>query len=132
MCNARAAMKTKWIGLGLLVMATVLAGCVTTVTNLTATTQPRNANNLYLIEYQWDTSQQSIRPSSIQPFVNIGFDTYEMRPTARMNNRWEALVPVPAGTKVVTYRFKVDYEFNRFGEPGKASKASPEYKLYIR
>lgn len=125
-------MTKKWIGLCLLLSAVLGVGCVTTLTNLTATTQPRNPNNLYLIEYQWDTTQQTIRPQSIQPFVVVGFDTYEMRPTFKMNNRWEALVPIPPDKSVITYRFKVDYEFSRFGKPGKASKASPEYKLYIK
>lgn len=125
-------MTKKWIGLCLLVSVAILAGCVTTVTNLTSTTQARNANNLYLIEYQWDTTQQTVRHDSIQPFVVVGFDTYEMRPTRRMTNRWEALVPVAADKSVITYKFKVDYEFNRFGGPGKASKNSPEYKLYIK
>jgi len=125
-------MTQKWIGLCLLLAALVLAGCVTTVTNLTATTQPRNPNNLYLIEYQWDTTQQTIRPDSVQPYVVVGFDTYEMRPTLRMTNRWEALVPVPLDKTVITYRFKVDYEYGRFGKPGKASKSTQEYKLYIK
>ena len=127
-------MTQKWIGLCLLLGALALAGCVTsTVTNLTATTQPRNSSNLYPIEYQWDTTQQTIKPDSIQPFVMVGFDSYEMRPTLRMTNRWEALVPVPAEKSVITYRFKVDYEYRRFGDkPGKASKGSPEYKLYIK
>jgi hypothetical protein len=124
-------MTKKWIGLCLLPMLFVVS-CVTTVTNLTSTTQPRNPNNLYLIEYQWDTNQKTIKPDSIQPFVITGFDTYEMRPTPKMTNRWEVLVPVPADQKVLTYRFKVDYEFARFGKPGKASKGSDEYKLYIK
>ncbi len=125
-------MTKKWTALCLLFAALSLAGCVTTVTNLTSTTQKRNPDNLYLIEYQWNSNEQAIRPDSIQPYVTIGFDTYEMRPTRKMNNRWEALVPVPASQSVVTYKFKVDYELNRFGPPGKASKSSPEYKLYIK
>ena len=125
-------MTQKWIGLCLLVSTLVFAGCVTTVTNLTATTQMRNANNLYLIEYQWDTTQQTIKPDSIQPFVVVGFDTYEMRPTLKMTNRWEVLVPIAPNKKVITYQFKVDYEYARFGKPGQASKHSPEYKLYIK
>ena len=58
-------MTKKWIGFCLMMTALALAGCVTTVTNLTATSQARNPNNLYLIEYQWDTTQQTIRPDSI-------------------------------------------------------------------
>ena len=125
-------MTKKWISLCLLMAALVLAGCVTTITNLTATTQPRNANNLYPIEYQWDTTQQTIRPDTIKPFVVIGFDSYEMQPTLRMTNRWEALVPVAPDKSSVTYRIKVDYEYGRFGKPGMASKTTPEYKLYIK
>jgi hypothetical protein len=125
-------MTQKWIGLCLLAGALFVAGCVTTVTNLTATTQPRNSSNLYPIEYQWNTTQQTVRPDTIQPYVVVGFDLYEMRPTLRMTNRWEALVPVPPDKNVITYRFKVDYEYNRFGERGKASKSTEEYKLYIK
>ena len=110
----------------------LLLGCVTSVTNLTATGQPRNSNNLYLVEYQWDTSQQTVKPDSIKPYVVVGFDTYEMRPTLKMTNRWEALVPVPPEKNVITYWFKVDYEYARFGKPGKDSKRSEEYKLYVR
>lgn len=124
-------MAKKWIALCLLT-GLVLGGCMTTVTNLTPTTEMRNPDNLVRIEYQWDTTQQTIRPESIRPFVVVGFDTYEMQPTLKMTNRWEALVPVPPDKNVINYHFKVDYEFRRFGDIGKASKTSEEYKLYIK
>ena len=123
-------MTKKWIGLCLLTV--LLAGCATTVTNITSTAQPRNPNNQYLIEFQWDTSEQSVIPDSIQPFVVTGFDTYEMRPVMRMTNRWEAYVPVSADKTVLVYSFKVDYESRGFGKPEKRSKNSQEYKLYIK
>jgi len=110
-----------------------LAGCAsTTVTNLTATTQPRNPNNLYLIEYEWDTTRQAVRPDSVKPVVISGFDTYEMRPVLNMSNRWEALVPIPANKTTLTYSFKVEYEYNRFGKPGKSNVRSPDYTLNIK
>jgi hypothetical protein len=114
--------------------AALTAGCVSTrLTNLTATTQPRNATGLYPIEYEWSSNQQTIRYGSIQPHVVVGFDTYEMKPILRTTNRWEALVPVAANADTIYYRFKVDYEYNRFGKkPGLASKSSPEYKLTIK
>jgi len=130
-CNSRAAMAKKWICLVLL-SALFLAGCVTTVTNLTSTTQPRNPNNLYLIEYQWDTTQQTIKATSVKPYVVVGFDTYEMKKTLRLTNRWEVLVPIPPDKNVIDYHFKVEYEYARFGKPGVASKSSPEHKLYIK
>src|SRR5262245_60406547 len=107
-CNSRDAMAKKWICVGLLARL-FLTGCVTTVTNLTATTQPRNTNNLYLIEYQWDTTEQAIKAKSVKPYVVVGFDTYEMKPTLKLTNRWEVLVPIPPDKNVIDYRFKVDY-----------------------
>jgi hypothetical protein len=123
-------MTKKWMALGLL--SALLAGCATTVTNITSTTQPRNPNNQYLVEFQWDTSEQAVIPDSVQPYVVTGFDTYEMRPVLRMTNRWEAYVPVPADKNVVVYSFKVEYETRAFGKPQKRSKNSQEYKLYIK
>lgn len=123
-------MTKKWIGLCLL--AALLAGCATTVTNITATSQPRNPNNQYLIEFQWNTTEQSVIPDSIQPYVVTGFDTYEMRPVMRMTNRWEAYVPIPADKKVLVYSFKVEYETRAFGGAKKRAKNSEEYKLYIK
>ncbi|HXG48146.1 MAG TPA: hypothetical protein VNO52_11020 [Methylomirabilota bacterium] len=118
--------------LALLLVPVMLGGCISTsITNLTASQQPRNPNNQYLIEYQWDSNQQSIRPQSITPYVVVGFDSYEMRPTPKMKNRWEALIPVPPDKDFITYHFKVDYEFNDFGKVGRSSVLSPEYRLNI-
>ena len=54
-----------------------------------------------------------------------------MRPTLLMTNRWEGLVPVPAGAGGVKYRYKFDFQVNAFG-PAKADSAtSQEYTLRI-
>jgi hypothetical protein len=124
-------MTKKWISLCLL-LSGFLVGCATTVTNITSTTQPRNPNNQYLIEFQWSTTDQSVIPDSVQPYVVTGFDTFEMRPVMRMTNRWEAYVPVPPDKNVLVYHFKVDYETRGFGKPVKQSRNSEEYKLYIK
>jgi hypothetical protein len=117
----------------LALLALVFAtGCVRhRITNLTASQQPRNPNRQYLIEYEWDSNQQSIRPVSVRPFVIVGFDAYEMRPVLRMTNRWETLITVPAEQTSVNYHFKVDYEYNDFRKRGKASTISPEYRLKV-
>ena len=110
----------------------VFAGCVeNTITNLTPSQLTRNASRQYLVECEWRSNQQSVRPVSIRPFVIIGFDAYEMRPALRMNNRWEVLVTIPANQDSVTYHFKADYEYNGFGKTGKGSVISSEYKLKI-
>lgn len=133
LCHAPAIMRMDRSLLMLLLLAASLVGCTsTTITNLTATTQPRTPTNLYRIEYQWDTTQQSIRDETIQPYVIVGFEAYPMTRVLHTNNRWEAFVPLPPGRTTLVYTFKVDYEFNRFGQPGKGSKLSPEYRLVVK
>lgn len=109
----------------------VLAGCATTFTNLTPLQQPRNPNNLYPVEVSFHSRQQTLRWDSIQPQVVIGKDVYPMRPTPLMKNRWEALIPVSAGNRVVHYKYKFDYDYNAVGPKKTNSASSPEYTLKI-
>jgi len=109
----------------------LLAGCTSLSTNLSAQRQLRNAENLYPVEVSFDSRQQSLRWDSIQVSVMVGKDFYQMRRTHLMNNRWEGLVPVPAGEKTVSYFYKFNYDYTDFGKVGKASAASRTYKLLI-
>jgi hypothetical protein len=109
----------------------VLAGCTSTFTNLTPLQQTRNANNLYPVEVALSSRQQTLRWNSIRPHIVVGKDYYPMRPTMLMTNRWEGLVPVPAGAGVVHYRYKFDYDYNAFGKPKPDSALSQEYILRI-
>ncbi len=119
--------------LALSLLLAVVTGCVTnTVTNLTPSEVPRSANHMYRIEYQWDSTQQTVRPGSIKPSVVLGFDQYEMKPVMKMNNRWEVWIPVPAGKNEIVYHFKVLYDYTAFGAPKTAAKLSDEYKLIVK
>ena len=109
----------------------VLAGCATTVTNISAQRQLRNANNLYPVEVVFDSRQQALRWDSFQVSVIVGKESYPMRPTKLMRNRWEGLIPVPAGVNTVSYHYKFDYDYTDFGKVGKSSAASKSYKLII-
>jgi hypothetical protein len=115
-------------------LALLIVSCATKViTNLTPSQLPRDPSGQYLVEMKLDSKQQSLRPDSITPKVVSGFNTYPMRPTLRMTNRWEALVPVPANQDAFLYHFKVDYEYNKFGnKPGQGSLTSEQYKLTIK
>jgi len=120
----------KW--LPLLLLAGLLAGCAdVTLTNLTPTQEPRNPNGQYLIEMKMDTTQQTLRPESVRPYVVVGFDSYPMKHQLKMVNRWEALVPIPPGTNVINYHFKVEYDYNKFGKAGQDSLRSSQYKLEV-
>src|SRR5205823_5150583 len=120
----------KW--LPLLLLAGLLAGCAdVTLTNLTPTQEPRNPNGQYLIEMKMDTTQQTLRPESVRPYVVVGFDSYPMKHQLKMINRWEALVPIPPGTNVINYHFKVEYDYNKFGKAGQDSLRSSQYKLEV-
>ena len=109
----------------------LLAGCTATFTNLTPLQQSRNANNLYPVEVAMTTRQKSMRWDSIRPQIVVGNESYPMRPTQLMTNRWEGLVPVPAGEKLVHYRYRFDYDYNTFGTPKGDSALSPEYTLRV-
>ena len=117
--------------LPLLLLPCLLAGCTTTISNLTPTRQARNTTGLYPFEVAWQSSQQSLRKESIKPYVMIGMESYPMQPTPIIKNRWETLVPIPAGKDIVNYRFKFDYEYNAIPVPRQNSKMSPSYQLQI-
>ena len=117
--------------LPVLFLPLLLAGCATSITNLTPLQQKRNANNLYPVEVALDSSQQTLRWDSIRPQILVGSDFYPMRATLLMTNRWEGLVPVPPGASSAKYRYKIDYEYNSFGKPKAGSFLSHEYLLRI-
>lgn len=109
----------------------LLAGCASTITNLSAQRQLRNPNHLYPVEVSLDSRQQSLKWETVQPYVIMGAETHPMRPVKYMRNRWECLVPVPAGVNSVSYHYKFDYQYNDFGGPKKGSYSSHSYKLQI-
>jgi hypothetical protein len=75
--------------------------------------------------------QPSLRWDSIRPQIVVGNDYYPMKPTPMMTNRWEGLVPVPAGADNVRYHYKFDFDYNAFGSPRPDSARSPEYTLRV-
>jgi hypothetical protein len=117
--------------LPLLFVPLLMAGCTATISNLTPTQQIRNANNLYPVEVALSSRQQTMRWNSIKPQIVVGSEFFPMRPTPLMTNRWEGLVPAPAGASSVRYHYKFDYLENAFGPPQPSSASSPEYTLRI-
>jgi hypothetical protein len=113
------------------VLPLLLAGCTATFTNLTPRQQVRNANALYPVEVAFNSRQQSLRWDSIHPQIAVGSEVYPMHPTLLISNRWEGLVPVPAGVNAVKYRYKFDFEQNEFGPPSQNSASSQNYVLRI-
>ena len=109
----------------------LLAGCATTITNISAQRQLRNANGLYPVEVTFDSRQQALRWDTIQVSIIVGKETYPMRRTKLMSNRWEGLIPVPAGVKTVSYLYKFDYQVTDFGKLSKGSASSKSYQLVI-
>jgi hypothetical protein len=119
--------------LALSLLLALFTGCVTnSVTQLTPTTQPRNPTGQYRVEFQFDSTQQTVRWDTIKPHTIVDLDTYEMKQVLRTTNRWEAFIPIPASKNQVIYQFKVDYEVTQFGKPLLTSKLSPLYKLVIK
>jgi len=117
--------------LPLLCAPLLLAGCNATFTNLTPQQQVRSTNNLYTVEVALVSRQETLRWDSIKPQIMVGSETYTMRQTPLMTNRWEGLIPVPASTNLVHYRYKFDYNYNAMGAPRADSALSPMYTLRI-
>jgi hypothetical protein len=117
--------------LPIIFLTLLVAGCASQVTNLTPQQQVRNADNLYPVEVSFNTRQQTVRWQSIQPKIVVGNEFYEMRSTPLMTNRWEGLIPAPAGASIIHYRYKLDYQYNKLGKPGSDTALSPEYTLRI-
>ena len=110
----------------------LMTGCASTFTRLSPLQQQRNANNLYPVEVQFNSPQQSLRLDSIKPYVLVNGEPYPLRPVEMVQNRWEGFVPVPPGVSTVGYRFKFDYLYNTFNSPPKPDSAwSPMYQLRI-
>lgn len=117
--------------LPLLILPLLLAGCAANFTNLTPKQQTRNANNLYPVEVALNSRQQTLRWDSIHPQIIVNGESYPMRPTPLMTNRWEGLVPVPAGVTSVNYHYKFDFLNNAFGAPQPNSAVSQKYTLWV-
>jgi hypothetical protein len=117
--------------LPLLFVPLLMGGCAATFTNLTPKLQVRNANNLYPVEVAMTSRSQTLRWNTIQPQIVVGNEAYPMHPTMLITNRWEGLVPVPAGASVVHYHYKFDFFNNAFGPKTPDSAISQEYTLRI-
>jgi hypothetical protein len=115
----------------LLVSSLLVSGCATTITNLTPSTQKRNADSLYPFEVAVDTPDHRIRESSLKPYVLIGPEAYPLQPTHMLKNRWETLIPIPPGKEYVNYRYKFDYQYNSIPNPRPGSRLSRPYQLHI-
>jgi len=120
----------RFLALGLLPL--LMAGCQTTVTNLSPSQLPRNASGQYPLSVKWESSQQSLRQESLQGFVMIGPDLYPMQRTPKVNNRWDTLVPVSADKDILNYRYKFIYDYNAIGKPKANSVLSKPYQLKVQ
>lgn len=115
-----------------LIPVLLLTGCASTFTRLTPLEQPRNPNNLYPVEVQFNSPQQSLRWESVKGYVLVNGVMYDLHPEPMVQNRWEGFVPVPPGSDHVDFRFKFDYLYNAFGSaPKQGSATSPLYELKI-
>lgn len=113
-------------------MAAFLVGCAETViTNLTPSQYKRNETGVYAVEVELTSSQQTLQHHSIDASIIVGTNSYPMRRTLKTNYRWEGTLPVPRTQGSITYHFKFDYGFNRFGVAGRDSKLSPSYELKV-
>jgi hypothetical protein len=115
----------------LLVLPLALAGCSSTIVNLTPSRLTRNSDGTYHLEAAWRTSEQAIRPETIKPSVVVGLESYPMRPELVVSDRWEAFVPVPADQQLLHYRFRFDFSRNKIPAAVQDNKWSQGFTLQI-
>ncbi|MED5381894.1 MAG: hypothetical protein VYC47_04920 [Verrucomicrobiota bacterium] len=109
-----------------------MAGCTTsTITNLTPRELPWSQSGLYPVEAMYHSNQRALDAASVKPIVIFNNQAFPMRQTQLTEGRWETLVPIPDGTRVVNYHFKFDYEYSAVLMRGADSKLSPPYQLRI-
>ncbi|MGV3774080.1 MAG: hypothetical protein ACO1QB_14360 [Verrucomicrobiales bacterium] len=108
-----------------------MSGCSTTITNLTPRQAPRSDANIYPFEVVFESTQNSLKKETIKASVLVGLEEYPMQKTPLLENRWEALVPVPPGENFVYYRYKFVYDYRAIPQPKQGSKRSPQYQLEI-
>ena len=110
----------------------LLAGCTTsTITNLTPRELPWSQTGLYPVEAMFRSNQRTLDSASIKPMVIFNNQAFPMRQTQLTQGRWETLVLIPDGTRVINYHFKFDYEYSAVLMRGADSKLSPPYQLQI-
>jgi len=115
----------------LILLPAVLAGC-SSITNLTPSELPRDASGYYHVEAMWQTRRAVVRPDSFKPLVVVEFQTYPMQPVPKVEDRWEAFIPIPSDKTYVHYRYKFDFLDDSFGKPKGNSLMSPSYTLSVK
>ena len=115
----------------LLLVPLALAGCSSSITNLTPSRLGRNSDGTYRVEAAWQTTEQTIRPESLKPLVMVGLESYPMHPELVVSNRWEAFVPVPAEQNLIHYWFRFDFLRNAISAPVEDCKTSQGFTLEI-
>jgi len=83
------------------------------------------------VEVSFVSKQQNIRWDSVKPTVIVDGQPFDMHPTLLMTNRWEGLVPAPAGANAVKYHYRVDFNVNGFGKVSAENAISQDYVLKI-
>jgi hypothetical protein len=112
--------------------ALALAGCVpTSVSNLTPRTVPANPTRTYPFEVTWNTARRGVKTDAVSAWVVIDGVLYPMTRVPVAANRWEALVPVPAGRTYVPYKYRFDYSIPGVVSKTPTSEWSQEYRLVV-
>mgnify|MGYP001179849852 FL=1 len=110
----------------------LLVGCIhQKITNLTPGALPRNNSGFYPVEIIWESNQHTVRHETVKPHVMIGTNSFAMKHTQLMTNRWEALVPVGPAANELRYRIKVNWQYNAVPVPAANSQLSEEFLLRI-
>lgn len=125
-------MKSIAAAVSALLLALAGVGCTGSLnTNLTPRDLPAAPDSSYLFETTFDSRRRGVDPASVKAWVMIDLTLYPMQRVPNTDNRFEALVPLPAGRSNIPYRYK--FEFAYPGTPSREvnSTWSQEYRLVV-
>jgi hypothetical protein len=115
----------------MVLIGSLLAGCVSSYVNLTPRNQPRDPAEVYPFEVQWTNPRSGANNAEVRAYVLIDETLHPLARVPGTENRFEGKVPLPPGRTYVPYRFKFDYHYPGLPQKVLNSDWSPEYRLVV-
>ena len=132
-CEAQCSKLVRFVAVIFCILSPIFfTGCIYhEITNMTPGTLTRNTKGLYPVHIIWESNDNAVRHDTIKPVVLIGTNSFEMKRTPLMKNRWETPVPIGQTANELRYRIKVNWKYNTIPVPAANSQLSEEFLLRI-
>jgi hypothetical protein len=111
--------------LGAAAALALLAGCATVnLTNLTPSSLPQNASEIYTFTLRVQPKSNTIPPDSIAPRIIVDGQSFAMVPSPLGAGIYDFEYQVPPGRTAMTYYYLVDYRVEGNGQTSQAESTT--------